>query len=143
MFHFAATTHIGLVHKDEIPVAAMWIVTDRERATDPWAGSRRAYWNQCPNNLLYWGGITWAIENGLKTFDFGRSIRNSGHAHFKLQWGAEELPLYYYYLLNRADHPPELSPDKKSLQLAAGLWRKLPGSLVRRIGPHLIKRLPS
>ena len=49
--------------------------------------------------LLYWTMLADAIECGARIFDFGRSSRNTGPHHFKRQWGAQETPLHWEYIL--------------------------------------------
>ena len=45
----------------------------RESLEVPWASSINDYREKCPNNLLYWEAIRFAIRNGARKFDFGRS----------------------------------------------------------------------
>ena len=138
---FESNTFIAMVLLNKNPVAAMWIVGDRHSVVDPWAGSKREYRDLCPNNLLYWQSIRWAIEGGYRVFDLGRSMRGSGHARFKLQWGSTERPAYYYYLLNKAHKPPNLNPENKVVQTLAHLWRFLPLRMTQWIGPWMVHRV--
>ncbi|TMA28131.1 MAG: GNAT family N-acetyltransferase, partial [Deltaproteobacteria bacterium] len=61
--------------------------------TVPWASTLRAERARCPNNLIYWEAIRWAIARRARWFDFGRSPRESGTHRFKLGWGATEREL--------------------------------------------------
>ena len=53
---------------------------------------------QYPYNAFVWKSIEDALENGCKTFDFGRtSHENSGLIQFKQKWGTERKELVYSY----------------------------------------------
>ena len=77
----------------------------------PWASSISDYKNLCPNNMLYWEAIRFAIRNGLNRLDFGRSTPNEGTYNFKKQWGAKPVQLYWQYLMDGRNVMPDLSPS--------------------------------
>jgi serine/alanine adding enzyme len=52
-------------------------------------GSRRDTLGLRPNHALYWYVMQWAIERGLKRFDFGDAPPESSLGKFKSQWGSE------------------------------------------------------
>ena len=49
-----------------------------------------------PNHALYWNAMVWAIDHGLKWFDFGGAVEGTSLATFKAQWGATPTPIYRY-----------------------------------------------
>ena len=51
------------------------------------------------NDFMYWELMRRSCERGIKTFDFGRSKRDSGSYSFKKNWGFEAQPLHYEYQL--------------------------------------------
>jgi len=106
----------------------------------PWASSLRAEARHCPNMLLYWEALAGACRDGFRRFDFGRSTRGAGTYRFKRQWGAEELPLYWYVLPLRDGAAPPRG-ESRGLRLAGGIWRRLPLGLTRRLGPRLRRLL--
>ncbi len=54
-----------------------------------------------PNHLILWAAIQWAVENGYKIMDLGRTAPdNIGLMAFKRHWGAKEFDLPYYYCPN-------------------------------------------
>jgi len=108
----------------------------------PWASSVRDYRELCPNNLLYWEALKFAINRGLRTFDFGRSTPDEGTYRFKKRWGARPVPLFWQYLLSDGKAVPELNPKNPKFDLAIRAWKKLPVSLASLIGPHIVRNIP-
>lgn len=59
--------------------------------------SKVKYWNFCVNDWLYYKTIKWAYGRGVRIFDFGASSnKDASHNHFKLGFGAAELPIINY-----------------------------------------------
>ena len=108
----------------------------------PWASSIRDYNPLCPNNLLYWGMLKFACENGCTRFDFGRSTPNKGTYRFKKQWGAEPVQLYWQYLLAEGEPMPEMNPDNPKFDLAIRVWKRLPVALTKLLGPRIVRCIP-
>jgi hypothetical protein len=108
----------------------------------PWASTLRSARSRCPNNLIYWEAIRWAVERGAAEFDFGRSPLGSGTHRFKLGWGAEERPLAWTRVdptgATLAIAAPSESP---ALRRLARLWTRLPLPVTARIGPRIRRRL--
>ncbi|WP_299084194.1 FemAB family XrtA/PEP-CTERM system-associated protein [uncultured Paraglaciecola sp.] len=74
-------------------------------------------------------------------FDFGRSKDDSGAYKYKRTWGMEPKPLHYMFYLVSATELPNLSPNNPKYQLLIRMWKKLPVSVSRLIGPFLSKYL--
>jgi CelD/BcsL family acetyltransferase involved in cellulose biosynthesis len=91
--------------------------------------------------LLYWETIRAACRDGFGRFDFGRSTRRSGTYAFKRQWGALESPLFWYTIPIRGRVSRNAGRPGRTPERLAGLWRRLPLSWTRRVGPHLRKYL--
>jgi len=91
--------------------------------------------------VLYWAMLEDACRMGAAAFDFGRSTRDSGTYVFKKQWGCDEVPLVWEYLLPPGGSLPELRPDSSKYRLMVACWRKLPVGAARLIGPYLISKL--
>lgn len=108
----------------------------------PWASSIADYKSLCPNNLLYWEAIQYAIGKGCTRFDFGRSTPGEGTFNFKKQWGAEPVPLYWQYLLEEGRALPELNNKNPNYDLAIRIWQKLPVALTKLAGPHIVRSIP-
>lgn len=95
-----------------------------------------------PNMLLYWSVLKFSCETGYRFFDFGRSTLGEGTYQFKKQWGAQSIQLYWHYWLREYGKLPELNPKNPKYQLAIRVWKKLPVSVTRILGPHIAKNLP-
>lgn len=108
----------------------------------PWASSIADYKQFCPNNMLYWEAIRFAIGKGFRSFDFGRSTPDEGTYNFKKQWGAEPVPLSWQYLLPEGESLPELNPKNPKYEFAIKVWQKLPVGLTRLIGPPIVRSIP-
>jgi serine/alanine adding enzyme len=108
----------------------------------PWASSVIDYREKCPNNLLYWEAIRFAIRNGVRQFDFGRSTPGEGTFRFKKQWGAKPVPLYWQYMIEPGRDLPEINPKNPRYQAAIKVWKKLPVSLTRILGPRIVRNIP-
>jgi len=105
----------------------------------PWVGSLEQYFELRPNNLVYWAAIQWSIRKGFRIFDFGRSKWDSGTFRFKEQYGAEPVPLFYQYHLNKASKIPNVDPDAARYRFLVTLWRRLPAPGANLIGPVILK----
>jgi FemAB-related protein (PEP-CTERM system-associated) len=93
------------------------------------------------NDFKYWELMRRACERGLRTFDFGRSKRDSGSFDFKKNWGFEPTPLQYAYTLFRGHSIPQHNPSNPRYGLAIDLWRRMPRRVVNLVGPSLARHL--
>jgi len=139
---FPDTTRIISVVLKGKTVASGIMTWFKDTLEVPWASSISDYREMCPNNQLYWEAIRFAIRNGARKFDFGRSTPGEGTFRFKKQWGAEPVPLYWQYLLRDGDHLPELNPKNPKYELAIKVWQRLPLSVTNILGPWLVKDIP-
>ncbi|HEX5068204.1 MAG TPA: GNAT family N-acetyltransferase [Myxococcota bacterium] len=113
-----------------------------DRVTVTWASTLRAERARCPNNLIYWQALRWAVSLRATHFDFGRSPVGGGTHRFKLSWGAEEAPLTWQRLTPSGQPLPisQASADPLLSRLSA-LWQRMPLGLTSRLGPMLRRRL--
>lgn len=91
-------------------------------------------------SLLLWKSLEWAADNGYDTYEFGRTREGSGVYMFKKSYGGSKV--WYddlqYFPNNRAELP---DPEGSKYELATEVWKRLPLSVVRVVGPHLRKRI--
>lgn len=127
---------------DGTAVASGFLVGFKSTLEIPWASSISSYNRHSPNMLLYWSVLQFACEKGYATFDFGRSTPGEGTYRFKQQWGAKPVQLYWHYWLKNGGQMPGLNPHNPKYQTAIRIWRRLPVSLTRLIGPMIVKNLP-
>lgn len=93
------------------------------------------------NDFMYWELMRHSCERGLRMFDYGRSKQGTGSWSFKKNWGFEPAPLYYQYHLVKARKMPDISPMNPKYRLFINLWKRLPLSLTRLVGPLLARDL--
>jgi FemAB-related protein (PEP-CTERM system-associated) len=142
MRHCPDQTRVHVVRQEGKAVAAAISYAYRGTIEVPWASSLRAYRAMCPNNLLYWGVMRYAIARGFTTLDFGRSTLGEGTFHFKRQWGAEPAPLFWEYALTGRSTLPDQSPANPQFRTAIAVWKRLPVGVATWLGPHIVRSLP-
>jgi len=95
-----------------------------------------------PNNFIYWELIKSAINRGMRSFDFGRSKKNTGAYQFKSAWNMQVQPLDYQVCMIRRRTPPNFSPANPKFALAANLWSRMPLKATTWLGPHVVRWFP-
>lgn len=138
---FGDRARVGLVRKGPTVIGGLIALAFKDTLVVPWASSLRQYMALCPNVLLYWETLTSACRDGFARFDFGRSSRDSGTYRFKRQWGAQEVPLYWYQIPIRQGGGRSLSPADSRGALLVAVWRRLPVGVTRWAGPRVRKYL--
>jgi FemAB-related protein (PEP-CTERM system-associated) len=137
-----ANTNLFFVYHEGRPVAGVLNLLFRDVVMPFYAGADRTERPRGVDDYLYLAIMRWGRENGFRTFDFGRSKRETGAYKFKARWGMDEVPLGYQYYLVKARELPNVSPANPRYQKAIGLWQKLPMPVTRLLGPSIVKRVP-
>ncbi len=138
---FGEAVRLFVVRQGKRAVAASLTLRDDSGHHVPWAGNDWRVRRDCPNMLLYWSMLKEACKSGAKRFDFGRSTREEGTYRFKKQWGAEEVPLYWNYLIPEGESIPKLRPDSSKYRFMVACWKRLPLWMARALGPRIIAKL--
>jgi len=139
---FKDNSRIFLVRHDNLTVGAAFTICYNSFAEIPWAATLIEYNKLCPNNLLYWSVIKHYCLTGAKFFDFGRCTVDGSTYRFKKQWGAKPIELHYQYWVH-PDHELSIaSPDNPRYQKKVQIWKKLPLSVTRLLGPYISRNLP-
>ncbi|MBN1571160.1 MAG: GNAT family N-acetyltransferase [Acidobacteria bacterium] len=118
------------------PVAAAMIFPHGDTLFNPWASSLRSHRVMCPNMLLYWAMLEYAVQCGCRRFDFGRSSPDAATFRFKRQWGAEMQPLFWHVFSRK----PKIW-DPFSETLVDEHWKSLDLKISRREGPDRRRRI--
>ncbi len=139
---FSSESYIAIVRLNGEPVGTGFLLGHQGRLEIPWASTLRKYNRLGINMYMYWNILKFAIESNYATFDFGRSSKDAGTLKFKKQWGSTEKQLYWYYDMDEKAPLPGLNPNNKKYKTAISVWRKLPVSVTRLIGPAIVKNLP-
>ena len=139
---FPNCTRILAVYYEKRMIAAGIALWFKDVLQIPWASSIADYKALCPNNMLYWEAIKFAINSEFKKFDFGRSTPNEGTFNFKKQWGALPVQLYWQYLLRDGRTIPHLSPSNPKYRAAIRVWQNLPVPVTNLLGPLIVQNIP-
>ena len=128
----ALRTAIIVIYMEGVPAAAAFVLRNNHTLCNPWASSLRRYRPACPNMLLYWSMLEYALEHRCRWFDFGRSTPNAPTCRFKIQWDAEMEPLSWHVFSRK---PHDWHPGNESLEIAE--WKDLDLERSRREGPTI------
>lgn len=139
---FPQESRLIVLRLNDRPVAAAFLIGQGERLEIPWASSIKDVNHLSMNMLMYWEVLRFAIREGFRYFDFGRSTRDAGTYRFKLQWGAQPVQLHWHYWLMDGCALPALNPSNPKYALMINIWKRLPVSLTKLIGPGIVKHLP-
>ena len=91
--------------------------------------------------LLYWSILKHVTDNGCNRFDFGRSTYDEGTYRFKLQWGAEPIPLEWSsYAPSGAEYDIQ-SGHSIFRPIVEKIWQRLPLSIANSLGPLVRKHI--
>lgn len=121
-----------VIYLHEQPAAAAVVLEHNETLYNPWAASLRRLRPSCPNMLLYWSMLEYAVEHRCRWFDFGRSTPNAPTCRFKVQWGAEREPLGWHVFSRKPHH---WLPTSESLEYRD--WKALDLTQSRQDGPAI------
>lgn len=118
------------------PVAAGCALRWGNEVEVTWASALREHGRVAPNMLLYWALMRRAADEGVRRFNFGRCTPGSGTHRFKHQWGARDLPLWWYRT-GSAEGGSAPSQERGAYGLASRLWRRVPLPVATLLGPGL------
>jgi FemAB-related protein (PEP-CTERM system-associated) len=135
-------TSLSVVYDGEVAVAAGMSLSFREWMQPYYIGSLDEAKKVGANNFLWWELMKLAAENGHRHFDFGRSKTGSGNFDFKKKWKPNIEPLNYQVRLFERKDAPNFSPANPKFQMATNIWKSIPLSLTRIVGPRVIRWFP-
>jgi CelD/BcsL family acetyltransferase involved in cellulose biosynthesis len=85
-----------------VPIAAGVFLAYGETCVYKYGASDERHLDARPNHLLFWEAIRWAMAQGCRTFDFGRTdLADNGLREFKSRWGTVERECVYSVLADR------------------------------------------
>jgi FemAB-related protein (PEP-CTERM system-associated) len=134
---------VVVIDVDGEPVSGAVVVQWRDTVKVPWAGTLYRMNPMAINMRLYWELLQLAVEQGCRSFDFGRSSRDAGTYRFKAQWGAQPRQLHWQ-AWTPGSHDRHIRPaDVRSrMDAVVRLWSRLPLPVANRLGPRISHRLP-
>ncbi len=138
---FRDDCRILTVMKDDRPVSSVLSLYFRDTVMPYYGGGLPEARQLKAYDFMYWELLRRSCEEGLRTFDFGRSIEGTGSFSFKKNWGFEPQPLYYRQYMVKARHSPDFNPAGSRYQACIRLWKKLPLPLANFLGPYIARNL--
>ena len=139
---FPDHTQLMLVYDGTRAVTGVLSFLFRDTILPYYAGATPDATRLAANNFMYWELIKWAGEQGFQTFDFGRSKKGTGAFAFKSQWNMNAEQLAYQVFLVKRKTVPNFSPVNPKFELAIRIWRSLPFSVTKWLGPSAVRLFP-
>lgn len=138
---FSNSVWIATVRLDGTAIAGAIGFRWRDEFEITWASSLASYKRISPNMQMYSALMSRCIDEGVSSFNFGRTTPGSGPHRFKLQWGGGEVPLNWYYPLDEAA-PQRMRKEQTHFRYASKVWSTLPLSVANVLGPLIVRGLP-
>lgn len=132
------------VRLDGRSIGAMLVLRHQNIWVDPVASCLAEFNFLNPSMLMYWEALRQACAMRATIFDLGRSQKGSGTYHFKRQWGAQEMPLYYHSFVKGkpVDTAATAFYRSNGASKLAKLWSHLPALLQNNLGPVIRRWMP-
>ncbi len=134
---FGDAVEITTIRHQGTPLCSVLSFKYKDQIMPYYGGGLSAARSHSAYPYMYWKVMENAVNEGLRVFDFGRSIKDSGAYAFKKNFGFDPEPLAYEYFLVKATEMPNMDPDNPRNKVLTSLWKKLPLWLANRIGPAL------
>lgn len=132
---FGKDCEILTVTKDGRAVASVLSFYFRDEVLPYYGGGTAEARQLKANDFMYWELMKRACLRGVRVFDYGRSKREAGSYSFKKNWGFVPEPLAYQYCLVKAREVPNVSPVNPRYRMLVNLWKRLPLSVSKVLGP--------
>jgi predicted N-acyltransferase len=134
---------VHAVHHGGAPVAAVMSFLWRDTLLAYYAGSAEGADRELSaSNFMYMALQEWAVERGLRRFDFGRSRKDAGAFQFKRHQGFEPRDLPYRVQLVTDLELPSFNPSNPRTRWMQETWRRLPLWATERLSGALARYLP-
>ncbi|MGH1374012.1 MAG: FemAB family XrtA/PEP-CTERM system-associated protein [Cellvibrionaceae bacterium] len=130
-----------MIQHDGVDVAGVLSFYFKDEVLPYYAGSTSASKGLHAHGYMYWALMKSAAQQGVGSFDFGRSKIDTGSYSFKKNWGFKPTPLSYEYHLVNSDTIPNVNPTNPKYGLLIKAWRNLPLPIANTVGPWLAKSL--
>ena len=139
---FPQETFICRVRRSGKTVGAAFLTGYRDSIEANWSACAAHAMALRPNMFLFWELLCFAGRKGYRVFDFGRSSIDSGTYRFKEQWNTRVVPLSWNYWSKSGEQVLELNPNNPRYQAAIWVWKHLPLSVTKLVGPAIARCLP-
>lgn len=137
---FGPALKVRAAYKDQQALAAMITIRHRKTLVYKYGCSDSRFNNLGGMPLLYWRAIQDAKNEGLDSFDLGRTdAYQQGLITFKNRWGAKQSVLTYsrYSPRKNATHFFDLATCNLKARVAKSLMSYMPAKVVSKVGQML------
>jgi hypothetical protein len=124
--------HIFILRHQGRVVGAAFNLTHEGFYENGWFATLHHVQGLYASYVMHHAMIGHAIALGCHTYSFGRSTTGGGVHRFKIQWGADDVPLLW-------SHFPAQRINLRSHTWLHKLWKFLPWLLRQRLGSYLAK----
>ena len=133
---------IAVAYREGAPIAAGFGLRWAAEFEITWASALRSHARFAPNMGLYWAFLERCAQEGVRTFNFGRSTPGAGTHKFKLQWGGRDETLWWYGQSSGKAPASTPSPSVGPFSLGPAIWQRLPLALANVLGPRVVRFIP-
>lgn len=141
---FGNDLDISLALQGDRPIAAILTLRYKDTLLFKYGSSDNRFHNLGGVHLLFWKSIVGAKENGLRTFDLGRSAwSNGGLITFKDRWGACRTSLNYFRFPSskQAVDFNLLANSNWKERVAKAVFSRLPAPILRIAGEIIYRHI--
>ena len=91
---------------------------------------------------LYWELICVHASSGARIFHSGRMPRVGSVHAYRQGWGGDPHPYFYQYWPSSVELTESSTKRGSKRALLQAAWKRLPGPVVRALGPRIVRRFP-
>jgi hypothetical protein len=91
---------------------------------------------------LYWELICVHASSGARIFHSGRMPRVGSVHAYRQGWGGDPHPYFYQYWPSSVERTESSTKRGGKRALLQAAWKRLPGPVVRALGPRIVRRFP-
>lgn len=139
---FPEESFICRVRNQQKTVSASFMTGFRNSIESNWASSLPEGRVLKASMFMAWQSMCFAAARGYRLFDFGRSSIGSNTYNFKLEWNTRIVPLYWYQWSAQDGNSLELDRRNPRFHAAIEIWKRLPLSVTKLLGPPIAKCIP-
>ena len=139
---FPDASDILLIKQGEVVAGGVLSFYFRDTVMPYYGGAYGEFYKAGVNNFMYWELMKSAAARGYSRFDFGRSKKGTGAYAFKHGWAMTERDLPYRFYLVKARQLPDINPTNAKFSALIRLWKRMPMSATKLIGPMIVRNLP-
>jgi FemAB-related protein (PEP-CTERM system-associated) len=139
---FPEESFICRVRSQQKIVGASFMTGFRHSIEYNWAVSLPEGKDLMAGTFMAWQSMCFAAAKGYRLFDFGRSSIGSPTYNFKLHWNTRIIPLYWYQWSSQGEKSTDLDRRNPKFRAAIELWKRLPLSVTKVLGPPIARCIP-